>query len=97
MPRVRFTLPRVKEIPTLARRAAYCGGVAFHKHARIQKPIKNLYIKRVTVIRYRCVDCGKTFRSYPEGVDGHRQGKRLRAAAALSWALGLSLGELVAA
>ena len=53
-----------------------------HKHARIQKPIKDLYIKRVTVFRYRCADCGKTFRNYPEGVDGHRQSKRLRALAA---------------
>ena len=52
--------------------------------------MKDLYISRVTVVRYRCVDCGRTFRRYPEGVDRHIQSKRLRALSALSWALGLS-------
>ena len=56
----------------------------------MKKAIKDLYISRVTVVRHRCVDCGRTFRRYPEGVDRHIQSKRLRALSALSWALGLS-------
>ena len=101
MPRVRFSLPEVKKYPDARPSSCpYCAGVAFHKHAQREKPIKDLYIKRVTVVRYRCVDCGRTFRSYPEGVDGHSQSKRLRAVAALSWALGLShrsVGHLLSA
>ena len=101
MPRVRFTLPEVNKYPDARPLSCpNCAGVAFHKHARLQKPIKDLYIERVTVVRYKCVDCGGTFRSYPDGVDGHTQSKRLRAVAALSWALGLShrsVGHLLTA
>lgn len=91
MPRIRFTLPEVKQKPD-ARPSSCprCGGVVFHKHGVLYKAIKDLYISRVTVFRYRCVDCGGTFRRYPEGVDRHTQSKRLRALSALSWALGLS-------
>lgn len=91
MPRIRFTLPEVKQKPD-ARPSSCprCGGVTFHKHGQVEKAIKDLYISRVTVVRYRCVDCGRTFRRYPEGVDRHIQSKRLRALSALSWALGLS-------
>lgn len=101
MPRVRFTLPEVKEYPDARPSSCpHCAGVAFHKHALVEKPIKDLYIKRVEVVRYRCADCGRTFRHYPEGVDRHTQSKRLRAVAALSWALGLShrsVGHLLTA
>ena len=101
MPRVRFSLPEVKKYPdSRPSSCPYCAGVAFHKHARLEKPIKDLYIKRVAVVRYRCVDCGRTFRRYPSGVDRHTQSKRLRAVSALSWALGLShrsVGHLLTA
>lgn len=91
MPRVRFTLPEVKEYPdTRPSSCPYCSGVIFHRHGVVQKAIRALYVKRVRALRYRCVECGRTFRHYPEGVDGHVQSKRLRALAALSWALGLS-------
>ena len=88
MPRVRFTLPEVNEYPDARPSSCpHCAGAAFHKHACLEKRIKDLYITRVTVVRYKCADCGRTFRRYPSGVDGHSQNKRLRALAALSWAL----------
>ena len=91
MSRVRFMLCKVKTCPDARPSACpYCSGVIFHRHGQVEKRIKDLYVKSVTVIRYRCVDCGRTFRVYPEGVDRHRQSKRLRGLAALSWALGLS-------
>ncbi|MDX1437949.1 MAG: hypothetical protein R3335_14145 [Anaerolineales bacterium] len=49
----------------------------------------------VKVHRYRCCDCGRTFRAYPEGVDRSERTLRLRQLAALTWALGLSLEEVV--
>ena len=101
MPRVRFTLPEVNKYPDARPlNCPYYAGVAFHKQASLEKRIRDLYIKRLTAVRYKCADCGRTFRRYPSGVDGHPQSKRLRAVAALSWALGLShrsVGHLLTA
>jgi hypothetical protein len=47
------------------------------------------------VHRYRCTDCGSTFRAYPEGVDRADRTLRLRQFAALAWMLGLSLEEVI--
>ncbi len=91
MTRVRFTLPQVKEYPdTRPSSCPHCDGVILHRHSLVEKTIKDLYVSRVTVIRYRCVECGRTFRRCPDGVDGHDRSKRLRGLSALSWALGLS-------
>ena len=91
MNRVRFMLPEVKSAPdTRPTECPHCGGGAFHRHGQVSKPIQDLYIQEVTAMRYRCADCGRTFRHYPSGVDGHNQSKRLRGLAGLMWALGLS-------
>ena len=91
MPRVRFTLPQVKHHPDSRPRAcAHCGSVYLNRHGSVTKPITDLYLDEVTVLRYRCVDCKRTFRHYPEGVDSHDQSLRLRGLVALVWALGLS-------
>ena len=92
MPRVRFTLPQVKLHPdTRPSGCPYCGSVYLNRHGPVTKPISDLYVSEVTAHRYRCCDCGGTFRHYPKGVDRHDQSHRLRGLAALSWALGLSL------
>ena len=89
--RIRFTLPEVKQRQdTRPASCPSCGGVVFHKHGQMEKAIKDIYISRVTVVRYRCIVCCGTFRHYPEGVDRHKQSRRLRGLAALMWALGLS-------
>ncbi len=92
MSRVRFTLPQVKDCPDSRPSACpHCGSVLLNRHGRVMKPITDPYISEVTVIRYRCAGCLRTFRHYPEGVDSHDQSLRLRGLGALSWALGLSL------
>ena len=92
MPRVRFTLPQVRDYPdTRPSACSYCGSVYLHRHGPVTRPIRDLHISEVTVLRYRCADCGRTFRHHPQGVDHHDQSLRLRGFAALSWALGLSL------
>ena len=92
MPRVRFTLPQVKDYPDSRPSACpHCGSVLLNEHGKVIKRITDLYVSEVTVIRYRCSDCHRTFRHYPEGVDSHDQSLRLRGLGALSWALGLSL------
>lgn len=92
MPRVRFTLPQVKTFAdTRPAACTYCGSVYLNRHGLVTKRIRDLYVSEVTVHRYRCLDCGRTFRHYPQGVDQHDQSHRLRGLAALCWALGLSL------
>ena len=91
MPRVRFTLPQVKLHPdTRPAACSHCGSVYLHRHGTVAKPITDLYLDEVTVHRYRCTGCKRTFRHYPAGVDGHDQSLRVRGLAALVWALGLS-------
>ncbi len=88
---VRFTLPQVKEYPdTRPSSCPHCDGVILHRRGQVEKTIKDLYVSRVTAIRYRRVECGRTFRRCPDGVDGHDRSRILRGLAALSWALGLS-------
>ena len=91
MPNVRFVLPKVKSRPdTRPRACPNCGNIFLHRHGTAKKPIKDVHLTEVVVDRYRCTECGETFRHYPDGVDGHDQSKRLRGLAALMWALGLS-------
>ena len=91
MTRVRFTLPRVKHSPdTRPSACPYCAGVTFQRHGWVSKTVKDPYVSEVSVLRYRCTDCLRTFRHYPEGVDSHDQSIRLRGLAALAWGLGLS-------
>ena len=92
MSRVRFTLPQVKDYPDSRPSACpHCRSVFLNRHGKVTKRVTDLYISEVSVIRYRCTDCLRTFRHYPEGVDRHDQSLRLRGLAALGWALGLSL------
>ena len=92
MSRVRFTLPQVKLHPdTRPSACPYCGSMYLNRHGLVTKRISDLYVSEVTAQRYRCCDCERTFRHYPQGVDAHDQSHRLRGLAALSWGLGLSL------
>ena len=68
-----------------------CGSQILTQRGTAEKSVIDLYDDKVTVIRYRCSDCGRTFRHYPEGVDRGGQTQRMRGWAALAWGLGLSL------
>jgi transposase-like protein len=57
----------------------------------VTKAVKDPHVQQVTVYRYRCCQCGRTFRHYPEGVTAAHQSQRLMVLAALCWVLGLSL------
>ena len=71
MPRVRFTLPQVKDYPDTRPQGCPCGSVFLHRHGEVTKPIRDLYVSEVNALRYRCTDCHRTFRHYPQGVDHH--------------------------
>ncbi len=89
-------LPDVKTSPKdRPRRCPNCASYILQRWGRITKPVRDTHELQVEVHRYRCCDCGKTFRAYPEGVDRSERTLRLRQLAALTWALGLSLEEVV--
>jgi hypothetical protein len=68
----------------------YCEGNTFQRWGRVNKPVKDLRVRNVKVYRYRCCQCKRTFRHYPEGNTKADQTERLRLFAVLLWTLGLS-------
>lgn len=47
------------------------------------------------IYRYRCGECKRTFRDYPDDVDRSNHSQGIRRLAALLWALGLSFREII--
>lgn len=60
------------------------------------RQVRDPQVREVIIYRYHCCSCHHTFRHYPEGVDQAQQTLRLRALAAIAWALGLSYRGLAA-
>ena len=73
----------------------YCDSRVLQGWGWETKLIDDFQLARVTVHRYRCEDCERTFRHYPVGVDQADQSLRIRQAAAILWGLGLSLRIVV--
>ena len=70
MERIRFIPAQVKTFPDERPDACkYCGSPILTKHGTADKTVIDLYEDKVTAVRYRCSDCGRTFRHYPEGID----------------------------
>jgi transposase-like protein len=69
----------------------HCSGETFQRWGGQRKTIKDNRLNKVVVYCYRCNQCHRTFRHYPEGVDRARQTQRLRKLAAIAWVLGMSL------
>ncbi len=89
-------LPEFKTRPKgRPRQCPKCGSYILQRWGKITKPVRDTHDLEVEVHRYRCCDCGRTFRAYPDGVDRSERTTRLRRLAALAWALGLSLEEVV--
>ena len=68
----------------------HCGGQILQRWGRVTRSISDMQSREAEIYRYRCYDCGRTFREYPRGVDRTGQSPRIRYLAALTWALGLS-------
>jgi len=69
----------------------YCGSMVLQGWGKVTKPLRDTQLRQVEVRRYRCSDCGRTFRHYPEGVTKADQSVRLQQLTALMWAFGASL------
>lgn len=84
-------LPNVKHKTEVRPKACpYCEGQMFQRWGEVSKPVKDIRVRRVKVYRYRCCQCKRTFRHYPEGNSRADQTERLRVFAILLWRLGLS-------
>jgi len=68
----------------------YCGSQVFQRWGSYTRSIQDTSREVSEYFRYRCKSCGKTFRSYPPGVDHTNLTHRVRKLAALAWALGVS-------
>lgn len=73
----------------------HCGSDLLQSWGFIAKNIQDLQQISTEVHRYRCTECGRTFRHYPEGVDRANQTIRLRKMAAIAWVMGLSSRDVV--
>ncbi len=90
---VRIQIPFVNPDPlaTRPRVCPKCGSEILQRWGRVGKPLRDTDLEAVEVYRYRCAECSRTFRHYPEGVDKADMSVRLRCLAALAWSMGLSL------
>lgn len=85
-------LPEVKrKTENRPQRCRYCQGETFQRWGKVSKPVRDNRHRTVSVYRYRCCQCRRTFRHYPQGVDQSDQTQRMRKLAAIMWVLGLSL------
>jgi DNA-directed RNA polymerase subunit RPC12/RpoP len=93
---VLLRLPDVEPKPTgRPRHCPYCGSQILQRWGRVSKSLQDTQFAETEVQRYRCSECKRTFRDYPEGVDRANQSQRIRHLAALAWALGLSTRDVV--
>lgn len=74
-----------------------CGSQILQGWGVVTKPVRDTSGRRtITIRRYRCATCGRTFRHYPAGISRSEQTARLQVTAAMMWALGLSLRSATA-
>jgi DNA-directed RNA polymerase subunit RPC12/RpoP len=93
---VLLRLPEVETSPNgRPRHCPYCGSQILQRWGRVSKTVKDPDHMVAEVHRYRCTDCDRTFRDYPEGVDRASRTQRIRHLAALAWAMGLSCRDVV--
>lgn len=72
----------------------YCGSQILQRWGRVTKSVKDRRDITAVIYRYRCYECKRTFRDYPEDIDRSSHARGIRRLAALLWALGLSYQEI---
>jgi DNA-directed RNA polymerase subunit RPC12/RpoP len=96
MPAVLLRLPDLGTYSTDRPRACpYCGSQILQSWGQVSKTIQDTQDRVAEVARYRCSECGRTFREYPDGIDRSNISLRIRYLAGLIWAMGMSTREVV--
>jgi len=90
-------MPIVLQLPSVKRnnsirpqQCPHCPGVTFQRWGQVRKSVKDPQLRMVKVYRYRCTECHRTFRHYPDGITRAQQSARMKKLAVISWSLGLS-------
>ena len=84
-------LPDVKRYTEIRpKKCPYCSGETLQRWGQVRKSVRDCRCRTVRVYRYRCCQCQRTFRHYPEGTTKADQTERLKLFAVLCWRLGLS-------
>lgn len=95
--RLHLLLPKVepKEISE-PKECVYagCGSERVQMHQPVEKALRDTVHKLVEVHRYRCLECGRTFRVYPKGVSQEQTSDRVKGLAVMLYVLGLSYGAV---
>lgn len=60
------------------------------RHGNVGKPLRDHKLDRVEVVRYKCIECGRTNRHYPARVTAKDQSQRTVVLTAAMYGLGLS-------
>ena len=71
-----------------------CPGKRFIPRQEVSKKIVDAQYREVSAWRYECIECGSTFRIYPEGVSGKQISQRVNGTAVMLYMLGLSYGAV---
>lgn len=96
MPVVVVRLPDSKAIPDgRPEQCPYCHSSILQGWGQSPRHIQDVQPTSAEIHRYRCSDCGRTFRHYPQGVNRNAQSLRIRKLAALAWVMGISSRDVV--
>jgi hypothetical protein len=95
MPIVVLHFPTIEE-PSQGRkrRCPYCEGDMLQSWGKVSKLVRDSHHQKIILHRFRCCQCGHTFRDYPQGVDHSFLSTRMQNLAALTFALGLSVKQV---
>lgn len=73
---------------------AGCGGKHFKRHQAVKKALRDSHYQEVWALRWNCLKCRRTFRVYPQGVQGSQVSDRVKGIAVMLYLLGLSYGAV---
>ena len=77
------------------RECPHCSSQIMQRWGRVTKPVRDKQDITAVIYRYRCLDCKRTFRDYPDNIDRASHTREMRRLAAVLWTLGLSYREII--
>jgi DNA-directed RNA polymerase subunit RPC12/RpoP len=96
LPVILIRLPDIRTKPgSRPKKCPYCDCQILQRWGRVTKPVKDKNDTVAVIYRYRCLDCERTFRDYPDDIDRSDHGRGIRRLAAVLWALGFSYREII--
>lgn len=95
MPVVLLRVPEIVERPEdRPQKCPYCGSQVLQRWGRVTRKVQDTDREDIEIYRYKCGNCGRTFRGYPKGLDRSSQSTRIRNLASVTGELGLSSREV---